>query len=111
MRKWTVRDDPFVKLIRQHGYRKVQRAVNYAVGWAWLEADLGRAPTTSEYVELASITRTGAFREIAAFREITGLQDPSEVVARARKAGLSFKVKGRPEPADGLALVPFLAAG
>ena len=105
-----LRDDPLVKLIRQHGYVKVQRAVNFAVGWAWLQEDLGRRPTMTEYVDLASINRRGAFREQAAFREVTGQESPDQVIAAARRAGISFGGKSRPDPVEGLGLIPFLTA-
>lgn len=102
-------DDPLVKLIRQHGYVKVQRAVNFASGWAWLEQELGRRPTMTEYVEQGAMSRTGAFREQAAFREVTGQESPEEIIAAARRAGIAFGGKNRPDPVEGLGLVPFLA--
>lgn len=110
MARRKLRDDPFVKLIRAHGYVKVQRAVNFVVGWAWLEADLGRTPTMAEYVREASISRAGAFREQQAFREVTGLDGPELVIEAARRAGISFGGKERPDPTDALGLVPFLVA-
>ena len=102
-------DDPLVKLIRQHGYVKVQRAVNFAMTWAWLQEDLGRRPTMTEYVELGCINRRAAFREQAAFREVTGQESPEEIIAAARRAGIAFGGKHRPDPVEGLGLVPFLA--
>lgn len=110
MARRKLRDDPLVQLIRQHGYTKVQRAVNFAIGWAWLEDKLGRRPLMAEYVEQAAFSKTGAFREQQAFREVTGHESPDEIIAAARRAGISFGGKSRPDAIEGLGLIPFLTA-
>lgn len=111
MARRKLRDDPMVKLIRKHGFTKTQRAVNFVVAWVWVRETIGHDPTMYEYAEYWGTSQATAYREQEAFREVSGFDSPAEVAAAAEAAGL--KLPGRrdskPDPVEGLALIPFLA--
>lgn len=102
-----LRDDPMVKLIQQHGFMTVQRAVNYVVGWAWVESRIGHGPSVAEYCEYFGVSSRSAARERKALQTVTGSYDPTAIVEAMREAGVSFK--GRPSSNDALVALPFLA--
>jgi hypothetical protein len=55
---------------RNAGMRTTNRAVNFAVRWGTLSAELGREPRSiDEFAELVGESRASAFRDQQAFRE------------------------------------------
>lgn len=101
-------DDPMVRLIREHGYREVQRAANYAVGWAYVTSKLGHDATFTEYWTYFPMPERSAARQSVAFQKVTGMKSPRELVDLAKRLG--YEVRPDLDPADGLALVALAAA-
>lgn len=100
------RDDPLVKLCREHGYLTVQRGLNFVVAWAYCARKIGHDPTITEYIEFWKANRSSAFREQQAFRKVTGLDTPRPILDSMARSGVV--VDERPQPTDGFVVVPFL---
>lgn len=107
-----LKDDPIVRLVRQYGYTTTLRAAGFVTAWSWVTQTLGHEPTMYEYAEYWRSSLATAYREQEAFKKITGLDTPAEIVAAAEAAG--YEMPGRrdemPEAVEGLALLRFLAS-
>lgn len=109
MARKRLRDDPTVRLIRKHGYLRVQRAVNFVVAWSWASTSTGNPNLSmADYIEFWNANTSSAYREREAFRDITGESTPA--VFLERLASLGFVIDERPVPGDAVALIPFLAS-
>lgn len=66
---------------RNAGMRTTNRALNFAVRWGVLSAELGREPrSVDEYAELTGESRASAFRDQQAFREaFPGEESPARM--------------------------------
>lgn len=106
MARRKISQDPIVRVIRMHGYPTFQRALNYALAWCVVADRIGHAPTTDEYREWWNASLRTTERERAAFKKVTGLEDPTPILERARAAGLEMDDSAG-VPA-GVALLPFM---
>lgn len=109
MAKRKLSEDPIVRLFRTHGIRETHRAATFAVCWLWLGEELGRRPEMTEYVKYWKVSERAAYRQRKAFSDVTGIEKLSDAWAalQAVKARIDFEGK-RPDPADGLGLLPML---
>ena len=109
MARKRLRDDPFVKACRAHGIPDVVRAMLYVVSWSWVADELGRHPSVPEYRDYWAMSESVAYQEARAFKAVTGLDDPSTVVAAARKAGVDFGTKEEArDRATAVGVLPFM---
>ena len=99
-------DDPMVRAIRRHGWGTMRRAVTFAGAWAICAEALGRPPGIEEYAAWWAQPYRTAYREQAAFREVTGLASPEPIWRRAREAGVEFDRDAG--GFGGFALLPFM---
>ena len=100
-------DDPMVRAIRAHGLTNVTRALAFTAAWSIAAESLGHEPTLQEYQEWWNASRRTTFREQAAFRAVTGLDDPAPIWRRACEAGVEFDRSAGAE-ASGFGLLPFM---
>jgi hypothetical protein len=102
-----VRDEPMVKAAREHGVTTVMRAVGYVACWSVTAESIGHEPSFEEYRQWWEMAERTAYRDQAAFRKVTGLQDPSSIWQRARAAGVELD-RDTASAGGGLALLPFM---
>lgn len=78
--------------LRRVGLRKAYIALEFAVAWAIVEADLGRPPVTAdEFGDWWQLSRSQSFRQQATFREtFPEFSTPSEMFA-----AVGVKVQGQ----------------
>jgi hypothetical protein len=105
-KKRKLSDDPMVQACRKHGFRTVARTIGYVGAWCVAAESLGHAPSFDEYREWWAASERTAFRDQAAFRKVTGLDDPSEVWERARNAGVVADREAG--TSGGYALLPYM---
>lgn len=101
-------NDAMVRLIREFGYLRVQRAANYAVTWGYVRSKLGHDPTDVEIKEyLVMGSGRSLDRQAKAFREVTGERSPAPLLARA---GIDLD-EAQPSELEnvGIGLLPYLA--
>lgn len=99
-------DDPMVQAIQRHGWATLRRAVTFAAAWAVVAESLGREPSLEEYREWWAASERTTYREQAAFRAVTGLDDPAPIYRQAKASGVVFDDSAR--KGGGVALLPFM---
>ena len=100
-------EDPVVRAVQAHGVADFTRALGYVACWCVVAEQLGHEPTHDEYREWWAASERTAYRERQAFRQVSGLEDPSLIYRRARAAGVEFD-RDSASRAGGVALVPFM---
>lgn len=102
-----ISDDPMVRAVRAHGMSTVMRALGFVAAWVLVAERLGHAPTLDEYRDWWQASERTTFREQAAFRKVSGLDDPTLIWERAKAAGVEVDAESA-RAGGGLALVPFM---
>lgn len=107
MKRGKFSDDPMVKAVKAHGIRDVMRALTFAAAWAIAAEAIGHPPTLLEYREWWREKERVTYKDQAAFRRVTGLQDPGPIYEAAKAGGFDLDRSAGAE-ATGLGLLPYM---
>jgi hypothetical protein len=100
-------NDPMVKAVKAHGFSNVMRSLTFAAAWCIAAEYLGHEPTLAEYREWWNEKERVTYKDQAAFRKVTGLQDPSAIYRAAKDGGFDLDKSAGAE-ATGLGLIPYM---
>lgn len=107
MKRGKFSDDPMVKAVKAHGFRDVMRAITFAAAWAIAADSLGHEPTITEYQQWWNEKPRVTYKDQAAFRKVTGLENPGAIYRAAKASGFDLDKSAGAE-ATGLGLLPYM---